>query len=1105
MLTLSRDVTVSDESTWYIIIRNRYGEPSDPIPIEPVDSHHVRLLNTLPYIETDSRKEPSHFVIGKGSEYAFPVKITAITPEDVDNVMVAGCIESELVHTADEGEVPPPPPEHHPPLPGLDIEDLISTQGGTVQNPVIYLSWAIAPGADHYQVEYRPSDSDVYQPAGSGFTLINNHEFGCEPGLIVCRVAALAAVRGDWVEVDVNAGGDFDTPGQVTPELAEPFAGEAMRVVWAKEPAAARYLVEVWSHGSFCRSLYLERDVLNYEYHYSDAQKDAADRTITVKVRAQNAEGINGEFGEVTATNPAPDAPTGVIIDPLIDSFIIRADPDTDADIREFRVYGSETRGFVPDIDHLLYANPTPWASLSLKGRWYFRCAWVDQWGATDLNFSSEGSGDSGDVDLGPIEKELEDLDDKINKEIEEINLDLTDTRKSIADLDEETDKNLETVRQELLADIDTSVSVEEQSRISADEALSKRITTVSADLSDEETDRKAAVQSEANARATEDEALGSRIDTVAADLSTETINRTAAVQGEATARATEDETLAQQITTISSELDDEVADRKVAIQTETTARTTADESLATQISQVQSSYQTADGQLDAAIRNETTARTTADEALSSQISAVIADYKEGDTNNSADIQQESTARADADGALGKRIDTVQATANNNTAAIQSESEARADADGSLATRIDTVQAVADDNTASVQQNATAIATVEDGVEKLEASWGVTLDVNGYCSGFVMNNDGDSAEALFRADTFAVGSPGVESLTFVVKDGAVLMPGVSIEDGAIKASHLTANSVTAGKIAADAITGREISSSTTVIAGSGDQTAGMNGYDSGVMENIRFFSGADKSVAHQSPFRVLSDGFLLARNAEISGTVSGTLVSSSDIQSSSLSSSNIYGGEIEGSVITGGMIVGSTIISGEQLYQADPYGNGTPTYYADATDVMVTCKPMLNSHRWSGDVGAGQWRYYHFPFYPASVNRGTKTTNRFRFRDLRSYGSAYMLRTTASVGSRLNPSYFELAYFDPVTQSVTDSDMVNILDYRGKTISLSGFKVAISSGDPVQCRIVGGNYGTSNNNVADRNGILRIGYRRTESFSTSLTVETAQHDNSVRP
>ena len=52
----------------------------------------------------------------------------------------------------------------------------------------------------------------------------------------------------------------------------------------------------------------------------------------------------------------------------------------------------------------------------------------------------------------------------------------------------------------------------------------------------------------------------------------------------------------------------------------------------------------------------------------------------------------------------------------------------------------------------TVTQQASAIASIEDGVETLFAKWGFELDVNGYVSGMVMNNNGQRADLTFRTD-----------------------------------------------------------------------------------------------------------------------------------------------------------------------------------------------------------------------------------------------------------------------------------------------------------------------------------------------------------------
>ena len=619
VLTLSRDVNLSGSDkgeTWYIVIRDRYGGPSPPIPIEAVDSHRVRLLDTIPDIETDPTREPSHFMIGQGSRYAFPVKITAITPEADDRVAIAGCIESEFVHTADEGEIPAPPPDFKPPPPGLEIEDLRATQGGTTDRPAIYLSWAFSSGADHYQIETRLADSDLWQPAGTGLSLVNQHEFVSEPGEMVCRVAAVAAVRGPWAEIPVDAGGDFDTPGQVDIQLSEPFEGEAMRVQWTPEPAAARYLLEVHSNDRYRRGLYLDRDITTYEYHWQDAEKDSAGRTITIQVKAINAEEVQGLWGEVTATNEPPDAPTSVSAIGILNSILVQCDYNYDEDIRELRVYGAQKADFVPSPANLLAAEHASLLSVPVEthSHWFLRLAWVDYWGATDLNFS------------GVVESEV----------------------------------------------------------------------------------------------------------------------------------------------------------------------------------------------------------------------------------------------------------------------------------------------------------------------------------------------GPITETEIGPDS-------------------------------ISTPMLKANSIVAEKIAADAITGREISSATTITAGSGNSTAGMNGVNTGDeigADGIRFWSGAPLDGARKAPFFVRDDGFMSVSAMTASGNIDSSSITSSDISGTDIRASTIEAGsEITGSTISGGVIFGAVIYAAEQLYLADPSGNGSIYYYQDYPDVPLACEEILHERK-EHHVGNDRWEAYRFSFIPSAYREGSINNNRVRFATL---------------------------------------------------------------------------------------------------------------------
>lgn len=68
---------------------------------------------------------------------------------------------------------------------------------------------------------------------------------------------------------------------------------------------------------------------------------------------------------------------------------------------------------------------------------------------------------------------------------------------------------------------------------------------------------------------------------------------------------------------------------------------------------------------------------------------------------------------------------------------------------------------------------------------QLQARTGVRLDVNGYVTGWSMNNDGSSGNFVIRADTFAIGSPGVLNVyPVIVRTSSTVENGVTIPAGA---------------------------------------------------------------------------------------------------------------------------------------------------------------------------------------------------------------------------------------------------------------------------------------------------------------------------------
>ena len=185
-----------------------------------------------------------------------------------------------------------------------------------------------------------------------------------------------------------------------------------------------------------------------------------------------------------------------------------------------------------------------------------------------------------------------------------------------------------------------------------------------------------------------------------------------------------------------------------------------------------------------ASITSEATTRSSADTALASLVTTLAATVTNGDSTNAASITSEATARADADSA--------EATARELVAAsVVTETEARVAADGTLATDITTVAS-------SVTTEATARAAADN---TLLAKYGVTLNSNGYVTGFAQNNDGTTGTFKILADKFTIIDPSdsageAGTQVFDIENGVVTMGSAHIGNLSIGTGKITDNAVT---------------------------------------------------------------------------------------------------------------------------------------------------------------------------------------------------------------------------------------------------------------------------------------------------------------------
>ena len=244
----------------------------------------------------------------------------------------------------------------------------------------------------------------------------------------------------------------------------------------------------------------------------------------------------------------------------------------------------------------------------------------------------------------------------------------------------------------------------------------------------------------------------------------------------------------------------------------------------------------TLNGSVAQRVAAEATARVTADSALASSITTLGATVTAGDSQLAAAIQAESTTRATAIQAEAAARQTLQSTveANNTTlsAAVQTEASTRAAQTG-----------------------------------ELYAKYGVKLDVNGYVTGWAMNNDGSTGNMIVLADKFAVGAPGAGNIApFIVQTTPTTINGVEVPIGVyMRDAFIQNGTITNAKIANLAVDDAKIASLSVGKLLAGSIAVGRHIQSTGVY------------AGDGSPnWRIDGDGLAVFNNAIVRGTVYAT-------------------------------------------------------------------------------------------------------------------------------------------------------------------------------------------------------------------------------------
>ncbi|WP_263079473.1 host specificity factor TipJ family phage tail protein [Endozoicomonas sp. Mp262] len=941
--TLSDDVELHPSKQNFIALCREDGTFAGPYKIESAGPDRVLISDKLdfePY--TGDRRQRTLYQVGTDGAFCKDFLVTEISGSSGNDVNVTAVWDNPTVYTFESLPAPPPseggdvlPRPVKPVISKLVIvQDVTDPQAAT-------LSWQSSAGVREFVVEHSIDNKEWARVA---IVTMNTWSTRLYNGNNWFRIAGVADTQGDWEYGHIElTGKDFEKPPATVIKLVEPFNGPVLKVKWDTVLSAEYYTVEVVKNSTVLYQVKQYPDT-QWEYSAEQGNNHGSGRAFTVRVTPVNARGVPGVPAELGVRNEPPAVPDNINVAPLVDAFIITCNGRHDPDLRDLRVWGSQTTGFTASADNLLQITTTNRFDLNLKGQWYFRLAWVDVWGVAEVNLSGEVSGKTASVDMSDIEKDIKDLDDKINSGIDEVNKNVGSTNQKLdelekdtrdeldkisndlsgvdskvdsglsgvntsldnleketkdelnkvssdlSDLDIKTDNikvDVENFRQEAISEaesgdslllsgikvletaqstndrshsiwikeveagykdadkaLESKVSIEIETVSDANKTTAQKLETVVSDYKEADRVNQAAIQDVAKTSAEADAAFSKQLTTIksevdgnksAIQVANDTIADTektlsqrittvqsevdgnkATIQDVKKTTAEEDQALSLRITNLKAEVDDnkaeiekvektgaeadeafskqlitlnaEVAGNKSAIQVANDTIADTEKTLSQRITTVQSEV---DGN-KATIQDVKKTSADEDQVLSLRITNLKAEVD----GNKAHIDNVEKVSAEKDESLTQKITTLTSEVGNNKSAIQTTNQTIADTEKALSEQISTVQADLNGTKSSIQQNATAIATVEGGVEKLQTQWSVTMDVDGYCSGLAMNNDGKRADALFRVDTFGVGAPGKSTLSFAVQDGKVVMPGVSIQDGSIIAEKMNVDNLT---------------------------------------------------------------------------------------------------------------------------------------------------------------------------------------------------------------------------------------------------------------------------------------------------------------------
>jgi len=188
-------------------------------------------------------------------------------------------------------------------------------------------------------------------------------------------------------------------------QLAQPWVGGAVKLVWAKVYQAIGYQLKIFHGSTLLRTVNLGA-VTAYQYSWDDGLADGGPyRSLTFQLWAVTQNGISNTYSALTVSNPQLGALSGISLQAGISSIFFSCTTPTAADYAGIQIFASTSSSFTPGPGNIVYDGPQTSVGISqlnggvpiAGGTTYYIIA-----GAYDV-FGKDGMSFSGPLAVTPI------------------------------------------------------------------------------------------------------------------------------------------------------------------------------------------------------------------------------------------------------------------------------------------------------------------------------------------------------------------------------------------------------------------------------------------------------------------------------------------------------------------------------------------------------------------------------------------------------------------------------------------------------------------------------------------------------------------------------